>query len=55
MSQYSLLMAPRADGSFVLLTTHLALSELNLGSAQELQDRHCDLMTALSPLSRRGG
>ncbi|CAM2871392.1 CDP-diacylglycerol diphosphatase [Pseudomonas fluorescens] len=46
MSQYSLLMAPRADGSFVLLTTHLALSELNLGSAEELQDRHCDLMTA---------
>ncbi len=46
MSQYSLLMTPRADGSLVLLTTHLALTELNLGSAGELQDYRCDLMNA---------
>ncbi|CRM49416.1 CDP-diacylglycerol diphosphatase [Pseudomonas sp. 58 R 3] len=45
MSQYSLLMAPRDDGSFVLLSTHVTLTELNLGSAEELQDPRCDLMT----------
>lgn len=47
MSQYSLLMTPRADGNFLLLTTHLALTELNLGSAGELQDYRCDLMNQL--------
>lgn len=47
MSHYSLLMTPRADGSFVLLSTHLALTEMNLGSAGELQDYRCDLMTQL--------
>ncbi len=36
MSHYSLLMTPRADGSLVLLVTHLAVTELNLGSAGEL-------------------
>ncbi|NVZ23446.1 CDP-diacylglycerol diphosphatase [Pseudomonas costantinii] len=44
MSQYGLLMTPRADGRLVLLTTHLAPGELNRGSAEELQDPHCDLM-----------
>ncbi|WP_439865393.1 CDP-diacylglycerol diphosphatase [Pseudomonas antarctica] len=47
MSHYSLLMTPRADGSLVLLTTHLSLTDLNLGSAGELQDYRCDLMTPL--------
>lgn len=41
---YSLLMTPLGAGGFVLLTTHLALSEWNLGSAEELQDVHCTLM-----------
>lgn len=47
ISHYGLLMTPRADGSFVLLTTHVALTELNLGSAGELQDYRCDLMSQL--------
>lgn len=47
MSHYSLLMTPRADGSLVLLATHLAVTELNLGSAGELQDYRCDLMNPL--------
>lgn len=47
MSQYSLLMAARADGNFVLLSTHVTLSELNLGSAGELQDYRCGLMSQL--------
>ncbi|UII69001.1 CDP-diacylglycerol diphosphatase [Pseudomonas sp. HN11] len=47
MSQYSLLMTPRADGNFVLLSTHVMLRELNLGSAGELQDYRCDLMSQL--------
>ncbi|MGY2402682.1 CDP-diacylglycerol diphosphatase [Pseudomonas sp. SDO5271_S396] len=47
ISHYGLLMAPRADGNFVLLTTHLDLTDLNLGSAGELQDYRCDLMSQL--------
>ncbi|MGY2685796.1 CDP-diacylglycerol diphosphatase [Pseudomonas tolaasii] len=47
MSYYSLLMTPRADGSLVLLTTHLSLTGMNLGSAGELQDYRCDLMNQL--------
>jgi CDP-diacylglycerol pyrophosphatase len=47
MSHYSLLMTPRADGSQVLLATHLAVTELNLGSAGELQDYRCELMNSL--------
>lgn len=47
IGQYSLLMTPRADGNFLLLTTHLELTELNLGSAAELQDYRCDLMNQL--------
>lgn len=47
MSYYSLLMTPRADGSLLLLTTHVSLTELNLGSAGELQDYRCDLMNPL--------
>lgn len=47
MSNYGLLMTPRADGSLVLLTTHLSLTGLNLGSAGELQDYRCDLMNQL--------
>ena len=44
MRGYSLLMTPLGDGGFVLLATHLALSEWNLGSAEELQDVKCSLM-----------
>lgn len=47
MSTYSLLMAPLGKDSFVLLATHLALTERNLGSAEELQDVHCGLMKAM--------
>ncbi|OPA86498.1 CDP-diacylglycerol diphosphatase [Pseudomonas fluorescens] len=47
MSDYGLLMTPRADGSLLLLTTQLSLTELNLGSAGELQDYRCDLMNQL--------
>lgn len=47
ISDYGLLMTPRADGRLVLLTTHLSLTELNLGSAGELQDYRCDLMNQL--------
>ncbi|MPR00826.1 CDP-diacylglycerol diphosphatase [Pseudomonas sp. MAFF 212408] len=43
MSQYGLLMASRVDGSVVLLTTQVSLTELNLGSPAELQDYHCGL------------
>ena len=47
MRSYSLLMTPLGDDGFVLLATHLALSEWNLGSAEELQDVHCGLMKPL--------
>jgi CDP-diacylglycerol pyrophosphatase len=44
MASYSLLLAPAANGNFVLLTTRLTLKEWNLASAEELQDRQCNLM-----------
>ncbi|NVZ83366.1 CDP-diacylglycerol diphosphatase [Pseudomonas yamanorum] len=44
MASYSLLLAPEADGNFVLLTTRLTLKEWNLASAEELQDHQCNLM-----------
>ena len=44
MASYSLLLAPGANGNFVLLATRLTLKEWNLASAEELQDRQCNLM-----------
>ncbi|MGY2288293.1 CDP-diacylglycerol diphosphatase [Pseudomonas sp. SDO528_S397] len=45
MGRYSLLLAPGANGDFVLLTTRLTISELNRASTEELQDHQCNLMS----------
>lgn len=41
MGQFSIAMAQAPDGGFLLLATRLSLLDLNLASAEELQDHAC--------------
>lgn len=46
MGRYALAMAQQPDSSFVLLATERNLLNLNLASAEQLQDHDCALLTS---------
>ena len=45
MCRFALALAQLPDGGFILLATQRNLLQLNLASAEELQDHDCTLLT----------